>query len=134
MADVNFFEDEKPSQQEGSASLLKIINTVHDFQQQIFIWHLNSKGHYHTATDEAYKALQGILDGLGEAYIGETGNLYEKGDYPKFTAAFSPEKATALSKKFIGILNGAAEKCNDEGIKGYFGDAINTVRSMYFKF
>ena len=137
MNDEDLFSEEKPKEtKEESLSkdtFRRVVNIIQDFQQQIHIWHVNSKGRFHMATEQAYEDLQEPLDGLLEAYQFENGD-YAKEDYPKLESTFSAESATAKGKKFILMMNKIAKDIDDEGIKSYIGDVINAVRSMCFKF
>jgi hypothetical protein len=133
----DLFSTEKPKEEEaneGSAVFQKIINILQDYQQQIWIWHLNTKGHWHQATDEAYKGLMKPLDGLGESYVEIVGKNYKKEEYPKLLDEFKPEDVKVKTKALIKALNGFASKFEDEGVKGYIGEIINVLRSMTFKF
>jgi len=133
----DLFSEEKPKETEEEGlnkdTFRRVLNIIQDFQQQIQIWHVNTKGRFHLATEKAYDDLKEPLDGLLEAYEFENGE-YAKEDYPKLESSFSAERATAKGKKFILMMNKIAKDIDDEGIKSYIGDVINVVRSMCFKF
>jgi DNA-binding ferritin-like protein len=115
-------------------SIRDLVNLLEDVQQQFRIWHWNTKDWTHLATEEVYKGLTNPMDGLAESYRVLSGEEYSRSDSKStFESTFDASKAKKVIDSTIDELNKVAGEFKDEGINGYVGDIVQTLRTCAYK-
>ena len=115
-------------------SIRDLVNLLEDVQQQFRIWHWNTKDWIHLATESVYKGMTDPMDGLAESYRVLSGKDYTRSDNKStFDSSFDKTKAGKVIDSTIEELNKVAGKFKDEGINGYIGDIVQTLRTCAYK-
>ena len=114
-------------------ALRDLVNLLEDVQQQFRIWHWNTKDWNHLATEEVYTGLTKPMDGLAESYRVLSAKVMTHEGKSNFIPEFDVTKARLVINTTIAQLNKTAQEFKDEGINGYIGDVIQTLRTCAYK-